>query len=199
MVRFDSGACCNTYDIITFGPCLLAAQWASFFHNNEPNERTLSQTVNPGKHEARLRYHPCFFRRREIEPDRLLDVLSRFLFRSTRGSAGGEDSVSCRVSEGGGIFKRFYVTKLVAGKMDHLEVSIRFDSGSERPMECHFFVPLREAANSVEQLAPHVMLPLGSELMRRRGETFHTTVEIVIRSGQKQVLLFFFLQESVIR
>ena len=101
-------------------------------------------------------------------------------------SAAGEDSAASRVSEGGGIFKRFYVTKLVAGKMDDLEVTIRFDSGSERAMECHFFVPLREAANSVEQLAPHVMLPLGSELMRRRGETFHTTVEIFIRCGQKQ-------------
>jgi hypothetical protein len=102
-------------------------------------------------------------------------------------SATGADSASSRVSEGGGIFKRFYVTKLVAGKMDDLEVSIRFDSGAERPMECHFFVPLREAANSVEQLAPHVMLPLGSELLRRRGETFHTTVEIVIRCGQNQI------------
>ena len=104
-------------------------------------------------------------------------------------SATGADSASSRVSEGGGIFKRFYVTKLVAGKMDDLEVSIRFDSGAERPMECHLRAPAR-SGNSVEQLAPHVMLPLDSELLRRRGETFHTTVEIVIRCGQNRIHKF---------
>jgi hypothetical protein len=90
-------------------------------------------------------------------------------------------------NKSGGVFKRFHVTKLASGKMDDLEVSVKFDNGIERAAECRFFVPLREEANSLEELAARVMLPLGSELLRRRGEMIRGTVEITIRCGAKQV------------
>lgn len=90
-------------------------------------------------------------------------------------------------NKSGGIFKRFYVTKLVPVKMDDLEVIVKFDNGIERAAECRFFVPLREEANSVEKLDPRVMLPLGSELLRRRGEMIRGTMEILIKCGQSLV------------
>lgn len=90
-------------------------------------------------------------------------------------------------NKSGGIFKSFAVTKLPQGKMDDLEVSVRFDNGIERVAECRFFAPLREEANSMVDLAPRVMLPLGSELLRRRGEMIRGTVEITIKSGTTQV------------
>ncbi len=91
----------------------------------------------------------------------------------------------------GGIFKRFSATKLAPGRMDDLEVVVKFDNGIERVAECHFFVPLREEANSVVELAERVVLPLGSELLRRRGEMIRGTVEITVSLGPKQVFHLF--------
>lgn len=96
-------------------------------------------------------------------------------------------SYSMLHNKSGGLFATFVATKLAAGKMDDLEVTVKIDTGFERPVESHFFAPLREAANSVVDLAPQVMVPLGSELLRRRGEMILGTVEIAIRCGNIQV------------
>lgn len=87
----------------------------------------------------------------------------------------------------GGFFARFDVLKTAPGRMDNLEVTMKIDTGLERPAECHFFAALPEAADRTVDFVEHVTVPLGSELMRRRGEMLRGTVEIAIRCGQVQV------------
>jgi hypothetical protein len=87
----------------------------------------------------------------------------------------------------GGLVARFDVLKVVARKMGDLEVIVKIDTGLERPVECHFFSPLPEEANRKVEFVENVFVPLGSELMRRRGEMLRGTVEISIRCGDVQV------------
>ena len=87
----------------------------------------------------------------------------------------------------GGLFKSFTVTKIKEGAMDPLEVTVRLDTGWDRPAECHFFVDLPVEADRQEDLAKRVTLPLGSQLLRQRGEALLATVEIAIRCGSVQV------------
>ncbi len=87
----------------------------------------------------------------------------------------------------GGLFKGFTVTKIREGVMDPLEVTVRLDTGLDRPAECHFFVDLPEEAPRQQDLAASVALPLGSQLLRQRGETLLATVEIAIKCGAVQV------------
>lgn len=87
----------------------------------------------------------------------------------------------------GGLFKCFTITKIREGAMDALEVTVRLDTGLDRPAECHFFVDLPEEAPRQQDLAASVTLPLGSQLLRQRGETLLATVEIAIKCGVVQV------------
>ncbi len=87
----------------------------------------------------------------------------------------------------GGLFKVFVVTKIKEGKMDPLEVSVRFDTGLDRLAECHFFVKLPVEADRQQDLAASVTVPLGSQLLRQRGEALLGTVEVAIKCGSVQV------------
>ncbi len=87
----------------------------------------------------------------------------------------------------GGLFKVFAVTKIKEGKMDPLEVTVRLDTGLDRPAECHFFAKLPAEADRQQDLAANVTLPLGSQLLRQRGEALLGTVEVVVRCGAVQI------------
>lgn len=88
----------------------------------------------------------------------------------------------------GGLFKsqKFAVTKIKEGEMDPLEVTVRLDTGLDRIAECHFFAELPVKAGLVP-LAPNVTLPLGSQLLRQRGETLLGTIEVKVSCGDVQV------------
>ena len=83
----------------------------------------------------------------------------------------------------GGLFERFDITKILPGRVDRIEVTVRLDTGFERPSECHFFVSLSDAAAVQRDLAEHATLPLGSQLLRQRGEILIGTVEVDVRCG----------------
>jgi hypothetical protein len=57
----------------------------------------------------------------------------------------------------------------------------------DRIAECHFFVDLPVAADRQQDLAANVTLPLGSQLLRQRGESVLGTVEITVHCGDVQV------------
>lgn len=83
----------------------------------------------------------------------------------------------------GGLFKVFTITKIKEGAMDDVEVRIKLDTGLGSPAECHFFAPLPVEADRQQDLAARVTLPLGSQLLRQRGESMLGTVEISIQCG----------------
>ncbi len=83
----------------------------------------------------------------------------------------------------GGLFKAFTITKIMEGAMDDVEVIVRLDTGLDRPAECHFFVSLPKEADRQQDLAAGVTLPLGSQLLRQRGESLLGTVEISVKCG----------------
>jgi hypothetical protein len=87
----------------------------------------------------------------------------------------------------GGLFKVFTITKIKEGAMDEVEVTIRLDTGLDRPAECHFFVSLPVNADRQQDLALSVTLPLGSQLLRQRGESMLGTVEITVNCGTVRV------------
>ncbi len=87
----------------------------------------------------------------------------------------------------GGLFKTFTITKIREGAMDPLEITVKLDTGLDRPAECHFFADLPDEADRQQDLAASVSLPLGSQLLRQRGETLLATVEIAILCGKTQV------------
>lgn len=87
----------------------------------------------------------------------------------------------------GGLFAIFDVLKLKPGKMSDLEISVKIDTGLERPVECHFFAALPEAAYRTVDFTNHVTVPLGSELLRRRGEMLRGTVEVLVTCDGRRV------------
>lgn len=87
----------------------------------------------------------------------------------------------------GGLFKAFAVTKVKPGKIDELEVCVRLDTGFDRPAECHFYTKLPPEADRQQDLAAGVTLPLGSQLLRQRGEILLGTVEVSIHCGERRI------------
>lgn len=87
----------------------------------------------------------------------------------------------------GGLFKAFSVTKIRPGAIPPVEIRVKLDTGLDRPTECHFFAPLKDHAFDQKDLAASVTLPLGSQLLRQRGETMLGTVEVEILCEQRQI------------
>lgn len=87
----------------------------------------------------------------------------------------------------GGLFEQFDVLKLRAGSLQDLEVTVKVDTGFDRPAECHFFAPLPTEVDRTIDLSQNVTMPLGSELLRRRGEMLRGTVEVLVRCGDVKV------------
>lgn len=87
----------------------------------------------------------------------------------------------------GGLFKNFAITKIRPGATDTLEISVRLDTGLERPAECHFYATLPPEPDRQQDLAESVTLPLGSQLLRQRGEILLGTVEVMVKCGDTRV------------
>lgn len=87
----------------------------------------------------------------------------------------------------GGLFNSFVVTKVRSCKHAPLEVRVKLDTGLDRPAECRFFTQLEEKAPCQKDLAVGVTLPLGSQLLRQRGEIMIGTVEVEITCNGRQV------------
>ena len=90
-----------------------------------------------------------------------------------------------------GLFAIFDVLKLQPGQLDDLEVTVTMDTGLDRPVVCHFFVPLPTQPDRTVDLMTNVMVPLGSELLRRRGEMIRGTLEVVVLCGNVRVFHLF--------
>lgn len=87
----------------------------------------------------------------------------------------------------GGLFKTFAITKIRPGTTDTLEISVRLDTGLDRPAECHFYSTLPPEPDRQQDLAESVTLPLGSQLLRQRGEIMLGTVEVMVKCGDTRV------------
>ncbi len=83
----------------------------------------------------------------------------------------------------GGLFRVFAITKIKPGSTSPLEITVRLDTGLDRPAECHFFANLPPEPDRQQDLAAAVTLPLGSQLLRQRGEILLGTVEVFIACG----------------
>ncbi len=87
----------------------------------------------------------------------------------------------------GGLFANFGVLKLKSGKIDDLEITVKIDTGLDRPVECHFFAAIPDQPDRTVDFMENITVPLGSELLRRRGEMLRGIVEVTIYCGQVRV------------
>ncbi|TLD69315.1 hypothetical protein FEM03_18260 [Phragmitibacter flavus] len=87
----------------------------------------------------------------------------------------------------GGLFKTFAITKIRAGEIPPLEVIISLDTGMDRPAECRFYATLPVEADRQQDLASQVMLPLGGQMLRQRGESLLGTLQITIFCGTTRI------------
>jgi len=87
----------------------------------------------------------------------------------------------------GGLFATFEVLKLKLGQLDDLEITVKIDTGLDRPVECHFFASMPEQSDRTVDFMENISVPLGSELLRRRGEMLRGTVEVTICCGPIRV------------
>jgi hypothetical protein len=88
----------------------------------------------------------------------------------------------------GGLFKTFVITKIKEGRLDHpLEISVSLDTGLDRPAACRYCLRKPFETSQQHDLADSMILPLGSQLLRQRGETILGTVEVTIKCGQEQI------------
>ena len=127
-------------------------------------------TVRPGTTDERLE-----------KPERILEALKvTCIFESAL-------NYSMLHNKRGGLFATFYVLKLKPGKLDDLEVTVKLDTGLDRPVECHFFAAMPDQPDRTVDFMEHITVPLGSELLRRRGEMLRGAVEVTIRCGTVRV------------
>jgi hypothetical protein len=91
----------------------------------------------------------------------------------------------------GGLFAAFEVLKLKPGKVDDLEITVRIDTGLDRPVECHFFATMPDQPDRTIDFMENIAVPLGSELLRRRGEMLRGTVEVTIHCGTVRIFQSF--------
>jgi hypothetical protein len=88
----------------------------------------------------------------------------------------------------GGLFKTFVITKIKEGRLQHpLEIAVSLDTGLDRPAACRYCLRKPFETSHQHDLADSMILPLGSQLLRQRGETILGTVEVTIKCGQEQI------------
>lgn len=88
----------------------------------------------------------------------------------------------------GGLFTTFSIRKTKSGRVEPLEISVRLVTGLDQPAECRFYTKMPVAADQPSlDLGPNIILPLGSQLLRQRGESILGTVEVTIKCGRIQV------------
>lgn len=141
----------------------------------------LDESARPPQPVRALRDESAALERRRIEPELVLDSL--------KISCTLEKSLNYSMlhNRRGGVFARFEVLKLKAGRLDDLEFHVKIDTGLDRPAESHFFAPLPVEADRILDFARSFSVPLGSELLRRRGEMLRGTVEVTVRCGERRV------------
>ncbi|MES2924517.1 MAG: hypothetical protein V4819_23395 [Verrucomicrobiota bacterium] len=88
----------------------------------------------------------------------------------------------------GGLFKTFVITKVKEGKLEHpVEITVSLDTGLDRPVSCRYCLRKPFETSPQHDLAASIILPLGSQLLRQRGETILGTVEVTIKCGPVQI------------
>ena len=120
-------------------------------------------------------------------------IKPEFILASIKVTCVLEESLNYSMlhNQRGGLFAAFDVLKLQPGKIDDLEVTVKIDTGLDRAVECHFFCPMPDQPDRTVDFMENISVPLGSELLRRRGEMLRGTVEVLILCGAVRVFHFF--------